>query len=341
MSSNAILAKARAMYGKSLKEADWQQLMDCRTVVEIASYLKSRTSYSAVLSGMNENEIHRGQLEPMLRQNIYMDVMSLARYAEDKSLAFTNFIISEMEIELIIRCLTHINMGKADEFAFKLPMSLDKYTPISFQALAAVRSYDDIFEALAGSRYIPVLKKNRPPDGERINIALIEAELYNQNYKTVLETIESAKKVRDRDELKNLMYAMLDFRNVARIIRLKSYYVMSAEQIRPLLIPYGRLRQSTVNEICNASSAQEAMELINSTYLARLMSQLDNDDKDQIANTMINSYCKHHLRLSPNPTIVMISYVYLKDIELKNIIYIIEATRYGLSPDEKAKLLIK
>jgi vacuolar-type H+-ATPase subunit C/Vma6 len=37
----------------------------------------------------------------------------------------------------------------------------------------------------------------------------------------------------------------------------------------------------------------------------------------------------------------MISYVYLREIELKNIINLIEATRYNIPADEKLRLLIK
>ena len=76
MASNAILAKARAMYGKSLSETDYKQLMDCRNVPEVAAYLKTRTCYKTVLTGLNESEVHRGQLEPMLRQDVYFDVFS-------------------------------------------------------------------------------------------------------------------------------------------------------------------------------------------------------------------------------------------------------------------------
>ena len=60
-----------------------------------------------------------------------------------------------------------------------------------------------------------------------------------------------------------------------------------------------------------------------------------------MASAMLSMYCKHHLRLSPNPTIVMISYVYLKEIELSNIVNIIESTRYDLSPEEKSALLVR
>ena len=341
MSSNAILAKARAMYGRRLTEDDYSQLMDCHTVGEVASYLKNRTSYSEALINVNENDVHRGQLEPILRQGIYTDIFRLSRYAKDKSMSFMEFVISEMEIEQIIMCLTHINMGKAEEFVYKLPLSLDKYTKISFKKLAAVRSYDDMFEALAGSRYVAVLKKNRPAENERINIALIESELYNMNYAFVIGAMDSAKDAGDKNELKNLLSSLLDFRNASRILRLKKYFGMSAAEIKPLLIPYGRLSQRTIDELCAASSLTEAEGLINSTYLGKAISKLDRDDRDQMADAMIHDYCRHHLRLSPNPTIVMISYVYLKEIELNNVVNIIEATRYGLSPEEKSLLLVR
>ena len=43
-SSNVILAKARAMYGNSLKAKDYTNLLNCHSVSEIASYLKNNTS---------------------------------------------------------------------------------------------------------------------------------------------------------------------------------------------------------------------------------------------------------------------------------------------------------
>lgn len=341
MASNAILAKARAMYGKCLSDNDYRQLMDCRNVSEVASYLKSRTNYRSVLAGLNENEVHRGQLEPILRQNLYYDISALSRYARNKSLVFSNFIISEMEIEQIVRCLTLLNIGRADEFVFGLPMAMTKFARIDLKALSTVRSYDDLLGVLASSRFAPVLRKHRPKDGQRADISIIEAELNNQNYGMVIEAIEKQKSTRDRDELRDTFSAMLDFRNISRIIRLKRYYNFSTEKIRPLLIPYGKLSKKNLDELCSASDAREVFELSRSTYLGRLMSKLKYSDQSQMTSALLSMYCKHHLRLSANPTIVMISYVYLKQIEIANIVNIIESTRYGLSSDEKAAMLVR
>ncbi len=340
-SSNAILAKARAMYGKCLKENDYQSLMECRNVAEVAAYLKTRTNYSTVLSGLNETEIHRGQLEPLLRQNIYFDVFALSRYALEDTLAFSDFIISRMEIDQIIRCLMMVNIGKPEEYLYTMPLSFDKFAKINLKNLAGVRSFSDMLSVLKGTWYYPILLRFQPKEHEKINITELEIAFHNNCYAKVMETISQGKNRGDRKELKDIFSAMLDFENMSRIIRLKKYYHLSPEQIKPLLIPYGKLSAKILDELCAADTVGEVFELSRSTYLGRLMSKLRYNDPTQMTDVMVYAYCRHHLRLSPNPTIVMISYVYLREIELKNIINLIEATRYGISADEKAKLLIK
>ena len=47
--SNAILAKARAMYGRRLTARNYQELLNCRDLPDLISYLKTRTSYSEAL----------------------------------------------------------------------------------------------------------------------------------------------------------------------------------------------------------------------------------------------------------------------------------------------------
>ena len=340
-SSNAILAKARAMYGKCLKDTDYQNLIDCKTVAEIAAYLKQRTNYASVMRGLNETEIHRGQLEPVLRQNIYFDVFALSRYALEDTLAFSDFIIAKMEIEQIIRCLMLVNIGKAEEYVYSMPLSLDKFSKISLKALASVRSYDDMMSAMKGTWYYQVMLGFRPKDNSKINITELEIALENKNYSKVIETMAEGKNKGDRKELRDIFSAMLDFENMSRIIRLKKYYHFTQEQIVPLLIPYGRLSKKILSDLCSAESVSEIFELSRTTYLGRLMSKLQYNDPTQMTDAMIYNYCRHHLRLSPNPTIVMISYVYLREIELKNIINLIEATRYNIPADEKSRLLIK
>lgn len=340
-SANAILAKARAMYGKSLKESDFNALLDCKSVAEIAVYLKQRTDYSSVLGGLDENNIHRGQLETLLRQEIYFDLFALSRYAHEDTLAFSDFFISGMEIQQVIKCLMLINIGKADEYVYSVPLSLDEFTHISLKALAGVHSYGDILNALKGTWYYSVLSELLPKDNAKADITAIEIALENKSYEKALETIDKGRHQSDRKELRDIFLSMLDIENMSRIIRLKKYYGLSSEQIMPMLIPYGRLSRKMLAEFCRAENVEQIFELSGSTHIGRLMAKPSYREHRQMKDIMIYNYCKHHLRLSPNPTIVMISYIYLREIELKNIVNLIEAARYELSADEKVKLLIK
>ena len=198
-----------------------------------------------------------------------------------------------------------------------------------------------MMSAMKGTWYYQVMLGFRPKDNSKINITELEIALENKNYSKVIETMAEGKNKGDRKELRDIFSAMLDFENMSRIIRLKKYYHFTQEQIVPLLIPYGRLSKKILSDLCSAESVSEIFELSRTTYLGRLMSKLQYNDPTQMTDAMIYNYCRHHLRLSPNPTIVMISYVYLREIELKNIINLIEATRYNIPADEKSRLLIK
>ena len=261
-SANAILAKARAMYGKCLKEADYQGLLNCKSVTEIAAYLKQRTAYSSAISGMNENEMHRGQLETKLRQELYFDLFALSRYAHEDTLAFSDFVISKMEIEQIIKCLMLVNIGKPEEYVYSMPLSLDKFAKISLEALAGVRSYSDMLDALKGSPYYSVLLQFSPKDNERINITYIEIALENKSYEKAIETIQNGKHKSDKKELLDIFSSMLDIENMSRIIRLKKYYGFSEEEIMPMLIPYGRLSPKMLSELCKADNVDNIFDIL-------------------------------------------------------------------------------
>ena len=49
-SGNAVLAKARALYGSRLRADDYRRLMACRTMTELAAALKEYPLYSEALA---------------------------------------------------------------------------------------------------------------------------------------------------------------------------------------------------------------------------------------------------------------------------------------------------
>ena len=87
--SSAVITKARAKYGNRLTQKDYKALLKCNNVTSVVSYLKSHTKYADVLSKLNENEIHRGQLEVLLKQKVFYDFDSLCRYEMSEGSPFS------------------------------------------------------------------------------------------------------------------------------------------------------------------------------------------------------------------------------------------------------------
>ena len=57
-----------------------ESLLNCHSVNEVANYLKNRTAYADIFEGTTTTDIHRGQLETMLKKRVFDQYASLCRY---------------------------------------------------------------------------------------------------------------------------------------------------------------------------------------------------------------------------------------------------------------------
>ena len=80
LSSKAIMTKAKAMYSRHLTPEQYREMINRRSVPEIAAYLKEETAYQELLSAVQPTSVHRGQLESMLRKARYNQYARLIHY---------------------------------------------------------------------------------------------------------------------------------------------------------------------------------------------------------------------------------------------------------------------
>ena len=69
--SSAVISKARSKYGRRITDRDYKALIKCSNVAGVVNYLKNHTHYSDILNKINETEVHRGQLETLIKQKIF------------------------------------------------------------------------------------------------------------------------------------------------------------------------------------------------------------------------------------------------------------------------------
>lgn len=339
--SYAVLAKARSKYGKFLSDRDYAGILACQSVAEVMVYLKSHTHFASVLSEVNERDVHRGRLEQLLRQYLFNEFDSLCRYDSTVSDGFSQYVIARTEVDQIVRFMVLLNANATERFIFQFPAFLAKHTELDMVKLANAESYDEFLEALRHTSYYDILKAYKPDSKGQLPVSVIENKLYGYILKNMLELVNKKTKGSERRELKAMFRTINDYNIFSRILRLKKYYNLSPEALRANMLPeYSSLSPKLIDRMCQAESSAEVFQIMQNTGCGRMMGKIGYQHAGDISPRVQYKLAKKNIHFSNNPSVVMVSFVFLSEIELMNVISLIEGIRYQLDPKKIQSLII-
>lgn len=336
--SNAIFSKARAMYGKRLKQSEYNRLLACDTVPEILSCLKTIPRYAPLLKNLSEKDIHRGQLETALRQKLFEDYEALCRYEITVGEDFSDYTIMKAEMEEIMRYLTMLKAGTPHQFYMTLPKYFERVSSVKLSAMSNASNYDEFLSVLGKSVYTKLLTPFKPKRGEDINLSAIENTLFNHMFKQVYSIIDKTSGEEHKD-LKKMFDTNIDLRNFTRISRLKKYYKSEPDEIKKQLLPFGSIKEKQLDAMCNAQDEAELLSIVKQTSIGRILSKLEYNSDFEIPRRALYEESYKRMYFSVNSSVVLVAYFSLAEIETENIIHIIEGVRYKV-PDETVKKLL-
>jgi V/A-type H+-transporting ATPase subunit C len=318
---NAVMAKARGLYGKRLKALDYDTLLQKRSVPEIVAYLKNETYYGEALKEVKEELIHREELESLIDRRRFEIIASLARFAQSDKL-FYSMYTNKIEIGQLLFAMRLLNAGEMQKFIVALPVHIAKHLTVDLFGIAAIKNYDSLLEVCERSRYYRILRDFRPlHSGQPIDIPGCEAALLPLYWQTLLDSAREAYAGRTLEVLEKLLYYQIDAHNINVIYRMKRFFKADASKYI-VNIPT-KLRQSALSRVLAAEDAGSFSEILGRYSLTEQLK----------LNRRVFS-------VSFEPAVSVMCYVSLLDIEAANIIRIIEGARYGLSPAETRALLI-
>lgn len=340
--SYAVLTKARAKFGKRLTEKDYNSLLACQSVAEVMSYLKSYTHYSEALRDINERDIHRGRLEALLRQNLFYEFSSLCRYDMGIGTGFSDYIIQTVEVEQIVRFLVLMHSNSTDKFIYQFPSYFLKQTSIDINRLANVTNYDEFLNVLSNSHYYEILNKFKPDEKGRVEISKLENKLNEFIFGNVYKAITKHTKGKEQQELMSLFQTIIDYNIFSRILRLKKYYNLSPEAIKEnLFTDFCSINLNVVDMMCQAESSAEVFSIMQSTHTGKLIDKIGYVYASDITPRVKYRIAKNNMHFSNNPSVVSISYMFVAETELMNVISLIEGIRYKLDTKTIQSMLIK
>ena len=339
--SNAILAKARSMYGRRLTEQNYEELLKRRSINDLVAYLKSETVYSDILADLKDVNVHRGQLEALLNKELFLRLNRLMKFASKEELKFYKLGVVELEIQLILTKARLIVSDMYTGYEIEIPEYLNKYASFDLYGLLPINDYDSLLFLLRGTKYYDALLQYKPNDDKPFDSNMLELELKRIYFKEYVDTVNKLYKGKKRQDLLTMINTSIELQNITKIYRLKKYFNATPSQIKETLyMEYSRIPKSMMNELIEAKDASDFLKkLSQSPY------KLYIDDHDFIYIEYYTEKIRYHLakrfmRFSTDSALVFMTYKIVYQVEIDNLKHIIEGLRYGEAPSQIQEMLI-
>ena len=338
-SSNAVLAKARAMYGRRLSDDDYRELASCRSMPELAGCLKTKPLYAPDLVEVNPVFARRAVLENNLQKSIFSRYASLCRYDMSAGHNVYRYFILCSDIDEITSCLRCLDSGAPEQYLYILPDFLEKHTSLNLYKLAKVTDVESFLKALKGTPYAAALASLRTGDPGHGVLSRADPILSKMRYEALVSLAPKDTNKVNMPDVRNYVELECDTRSISNVARMKR-----------MKMPKKATYASTQYD-CTALTPQEWERLLDTPDIDAFKKELDNTIYGrQLAGISYGTlkegmhklqyqWCKKWLRFSTDPTLVMLCYVFLAKIEIENLSHIIEGVHYGLPADSILPLL--
>lgn len=340
--SNAIMAKARSMYGHRISAEQYDSMIKCHSVSQVAGFLKNQTHYADALSNISENDIHRGQLENLLHRAIFESYSRLYRYLTRPGQSLFDYVVIEAEIREILRMVLLLKADNAKSFILDLPGYLIHRSRVDLLAVARATSYSELIMAVGSGDYADILRRFEPTSEKPlINYVGCEHAFYEYFYRRVFQMIQQQYTGDERKELQELIRLRIELLNLNRIFRCKTYLETPKEDIIHSIYPYYyKISSRQLNDLIQSDSPESLSNLFVKTPYSRMFEDVEYPYIEDYTNRIQYRKCQHALHLSNHPSVAFYAYVTISQIELSNIINIIEGIRYQIPENEIKNLII-
>lgn len=341
-SDRAIAAKIRAMYRYRLTPGDYEELMKKRTVGDVAAYLRDNTHYREVLEQADSSDIHRGQLENLLRGLRHNQYRRLLAFNYSGKRIYRYLYLKE-EIGELLALLRSLSGREYDEEAerYRPPTDgwLDGNITLDLGKLSDAESIAELTGLLGDSPYGKLLQRFPPNEEGQIDFVRCEQAFYTYYYQELLTFVRSELSGQEAKAAREAIYRRIDNQNIVQTYRLKRFFRSDEEFIRENLLPFKTPSQPLIDRMIAAPDAQRLHTLLEEAGIDQGGETRERDYIESVILRLRARQSRWDLHNSIHPIVVLYAYMTHLEIELEDLINIIESVRYGLPAEEMRKML--
>ena len=255
------------MQSKLISESEIQEMLQFTNVSHAAAWLKRTPEYAKAWADLDENSLHRGQIEKLLKASIFKDFSKIYQFANPEQRKFLDLYSRRYEIRVLKEIMTNLFDHKSTDAVDVSPYCdfFRRHSKLDIDQLITCTTMSELINAMKGNEFYYPLSRIQNHDSALLFDYGMALDLY---YFTQIWRVR--KKLFSGDDLRQITTAYgekFDMLNLQFIFRSKRYFHMAPADIYALLIPMNyKLKKDEISSIVEANTYDEARALFRKTY---------------------------------------------------------------------------
>ncbi len=338
---NAIITKAKSLYGDRLYPEDYEELLRYNTVSEIVGYLKRNNKYANTLSDVEEKSIHRGQLENLIKKSYFDNLTRMVKFISTTDRKFYELDMIRREIDIVLSAIRSVISGNIESSIRDLPLFFKQHSSFDIEELTKSTTLNDVMNTLKNTRYYDLIAPYFTENPSEIRYTDIEHNIYEKYHEIALERINKYYKGKLRNQLMDIYQSKVEIENIIKIYRLKKFYNANETEImNTLMTKKIRMSNDKLRELISLKNPEDILEALSKSEYKQFKDTEDYVYIEYQAGKIKYNLARRYMYFSKYPPIVYSVFLFLNEIEQTNIINIIEGIRYDIEKEDIKKMLI-
>lgn len=330
-SYGAITTKIRAMYGKRLRDKDWEALSQMDSVDAVAAYLRKTPGWQEAVSQLPLGPVYRWDLESALRRRVteeYLRLYKFTNMADKRTLLFT---VRRFEYEAILARLrglfSDIQRQVLTEDIFRFAREKSK---IDFTALEVAGSWWDVVNAVQDTIYYqPLLSIQTSGEHVLPNYTTVSVILQGVYLEAFYKYVGAHYKGAVRKTFLTALGEEADLYNLMHVMRLKRYFPASPQLNKQILLPvHHKLKPVFFEELMASPSEQKSFELIESSYYGKFFRENHFEYLDYYLPKRIGDFNRRQLTAGVPSSYIPTAYLVMLEQEMRQLFSAVERAFY-------------
>lgn len=324
---SAVNSKIKTLKGKMLKNDQYYQLLHSKGFKDVLTILKENTHYSEALKNYDTDKINRGELEIILYRHYVSIHNKFINYFNGEHRKFIKNLFIKWEIEDLKIIIRGKYIGRTKEDIERLLVARSPLSTLDYTYLIASKDLSSLIERLKGTIYYNGIK-NLIKDIDINGLFRVETELdfvYFSNIRKELKHLDKE----NRMVINEIIGLEGDLLNLSWIYRGKKFFNISSEELFNYTIYDGfKLSKENIKRLCYVKNGEEFHDIIRNTNYEYIYEKDEPKTIEKREREYEKKYYGKYLKENKQNFGILMSYLNLYRIEIRDIVSIAEQKRY-------------